>query len=300
MTLWKTAALSVALLGAAAAGAAVAPASYAQTESRAVTTVTPRAVEVFTTGSSRIGVSVEDVNAADPKAAAGVSIDSVEEGSPAATAGLQKGDIVVEFDGERVRSVRQFARLVSETPAGRQVPVTLMRDGRRESLTIAPRESTPFRALEDGWRAFEELRNYSRKRPGVPAPPAPPGPPSAPVAPRPPKLERFFWSSGSQLGVTVDSLSDQLKDYFGTKDGVLVTAVTQESPAARAGVKAGDVIVSVNGSTVDDPADVRQQMQRVDAGAEFTLTIVRDKKPMTLKGKTEEVRSRRSTVPTIL
>jgi S1-C subfamily serine protease len=87
--------------------------------------------------------------------------------------------------------------------------------------------------------------------------------------------------------VTVNSLSDQLAEYFGTKDGVLVASVTERSAAEKAGVKAGDVIVSVNGETVRDAAALRRQMQSVGSGGEFTLGIVRDRKPQTLKGKLE-------------
>jgi serine protease Do len=303
MEFWKTAALSAALLGAAGAGAAMAPPAYGQSGSRVTA---PRAVEMFSTGGSRIGVTVADVDATDAKTATGALIEAVEEGSPAEKAGLKKGDVVVEFDGERVRSVRQFTRLVSETPAGRQVAVAVMRDGRRMSVNVEPRESSPLRVFgDDSWQALEELRDYVRPMPvpapaAPPAPPAPRRPPSPPRAARPPALEGFSWLSGNQLGVTVNGLSDQLKDYFAAKDGVLVTSVAEDSAAAKAGVKAGDVIVSVNGSTVADPGDLRVQMQRLGANQEFTLNIVRDKKPMTLKGKTEESRARRSTRRTIL
>ena len=68
-------------------------------------------------------------------------IEEVAEDSPAAKAGLKKGDIVVEFDGERVRSVRQFTRLVQETPAGRKIQTALMRDGQKLTMTVEPRES---------------------------------------------------------------------------------------------------------------------------------------------------------------
>jgi serine protease Do len=290
MRFWKTAALSAVLLGAAGAGAAMAPPAFGQSSSRVAT---PRLVDVITAGASRIGVSISDVDAAEAKgAAAGVVIDSVESESPAEKAGLKKGDIVVEFDGERVRGVRQFTRLVSETPRGRQVTAAVMRDGRRMSVNVEPRDSASVRILGDNaWRALDEVRNYSRAVPPLPA-----RPPVAPRAPRPPALEGFLWSYGNQLGVNVNSLSDQLKGYFGAKDGVLVTSVTEDSVAAKAGVKAGDVIVSVNGSTIDDPADLRARMQRLDAGQEFTLEIVRDKKSMTLKGKTEAGRNRRSTI----
>lgn len=290
MTLLKTAALAAALIGTAAVGAAVAPIAYGQSV-RVIDT--PR-VQIFG-GGSRIGVSVADLDPADAKATAGVRVDSVEDDSPAARAGVQTGDIIVEFDGERVRSVRQFSRLVSETPAGRQVTAVVTRDGKRTSLTITPRDASSLRFDNDAWRAIDEVREMARIAPR-------PTPPRAPSAPRPRafEFEPFALLRGNQLGVTVNSLSDQLKEYFGVKDGLLVTSVTESSAAAKAGVKAGDVITSVNGSRVDSPSDLREEMRDVEPGQEFTLEITRDRKPMTLKGKAEEPRNRRSTTRVIL
>jgi serine protease Do len=294
MTAWKTGASALALLGLAVAGAAVAPTVNGQTRARVVE---PESFQVFSVGGSRIGISVADLDTADAKATAGVRIDSVEEESPAAKAGLQKGDVVVEFDGERVRSVRQFTRLVSETPAGRQVAAAVMRDGKRVSLNVTPRESSAFRGFEDDtWRALDEVREIARIAPRA----TPPRPPSTPRAPRPSVIEPLLRLGGNQLGVSVNSLSDQLRDYFGVKEGVLVTSVSEDSAASKAGVKAGDVIVAINGSSIDDPSDLRERMRDVDPGQEFTLGIVRDKKSMTLKGKAEESRSRRRTTRTIL
>lgn len=284
MTFWKTAALSAALLGAAGVGAAVAPVVHGQSSTRVFS---QRPVEMFTIGGGRLGVSVSETEAGEAKGPGGVVIDSVEEGSPAETAGLRKGDVVVEFDGERVRSVRQFTRLVSETPAGRQVGAAVMRDGQRVSLNVTTR------AASSG-----DLRDFTVTVPPIPARPARPTP--APRAPRPPMLENFLFSSGSQLGVMVTDLSDQLREHFGVKNGILVASVTEDSVAAKAGVKAGDIIVSINGDTVDDAADIRRSMQRLDSGAEVTLTVVRDRKSMTLKGKTEANSNRRWTTRTIL
>lgn len=294
MTFWKTTALTMALLGAAGLGASMAPAG-AQTRVRVTQ---PGDWQVFGFGGSRLGVSISDVDAADAKGSAGVRIDEVEEGSPAEKAGFKTGDVVVEFDGERVRSARQFSRLVSETPAGRQVTAAVMRGGQRVTLNVATREASSGFGLLDGdrLRALETLRE--RVRP-TPAPPAPPRAPRAPRAPEPPGLERFFYS-GNQLGVTTSSVSEQLREYFGVKNGVLVTSVTDDSAASRAGVKAGDVIVSLNGRSIDDASELREEMQRLDAGEEFTLEIVRDRKPMTLKGKAQERPSRRWTTRTVL
>ena len=74
---------------------------------------------------AQIGVMVDDVNADELKslgsAPGGVRIEEVDQDSPAAKAGLREGDIVIEVDGDRVRSARQFSRLIQETPAGRSV-----------------------------------------------------------------------------------------------------------------------------------------------------------------------------------
>ena len=82
----------------------------------------------------------------------------------------------------------------------------------------------------------------------------------------------------------MQSLTPELAEYFGVKEGVLVTAVTKESAAAKAGIKAGDVITNVDGKTIDDAGELRRQL-RPDAGkaSEVTLGIVRDKKAMTMK-----------------
>src|SRR5690606_10532373 len=79
---------------------------------------------------SQLGVTVRDLSPSDAAASTGgVRIDDVQEDGPAARAGVQPGDIIVEFDGERVRSARQLTRLVRETPEGRAVEMALMRDG---------------------------------------------------------------------------------------------------------------------------------------------------------------------------
>ena len=122
-------------------------------------------------------------------------------------------------------------------------------------------------------------------------PPVPPVPPTPPMFP---DIEGFVWRSGNNLGITVGDLPDQLADYFGTKDGVLVTSVTDSSAASKAGLKAGDVITSLNGVPVTEPSDLRRRVQRLQDGDELTMGVVRDKKTLTLKGKMETPRSRRT------
>jgi serine protease Do len=305
---WKVFTLAVALAGAGAAGAALAPVAHGQAAIWAGADE-PQIVEIFG-GSSRIGVSVRDVDDEEMKRAklpslGGAVVGEVQDDTPAATAGFKAGDVIVEFDGERVRSARQLTRLVQETPGGRKVQAVVIRDGQRVTLTVEPRESSR-RGAFDRLRDFEDFaREYRYETPTPPTPPARPAPapraPRAPRAPLPPPLDDFmFGRSNGRLGITVDNLSEQLAQYFGTKDGALVTTVRDDSPAAKAGIKAGDVITAINGTQIDTPADVRRAIQRLDDGAEFTVDLVRDRKPMTVKGKAAPREERRRTYRSIV
>jgi serine protease Do len=294
MKRWKIAVLGAAMAIAAGAGAALAPVAHGQ--SKVVRTQGPRALDILT-GGARIGVSIRDLEQADAKevkgAATGVLVEDVSADSPAARAGMRKGDVIVEFDGERVRSARQLTRLVQETPAGRGVPAVLLRDGQRTNVTVTPEEGNRFT-----FERFHELEEMARDLPSriAPPPPVPPAPRSPDAPPPPPSVWRFEELLGrNQLGVTVGSLSSQLAEYFGVKQGVLVTSVNDDSAAAKAGLKAGDVITSLNGATVDEPSDVRRQIQSLKDGEEFTIVVMRDRKPVTLKGKTERTERRRTT-----
>ena len=293
MKFWQTAALATGLVAASGLGAALAPTAHGQTRARGSSLL--ERLKCSVGGGSRLGVSISDVSADDVKGkgGAGVLIDEVDTDSPASKADLRKGDIVVEFDGERVRSVRQFTRLVSETPGGRTVTAALMRDGQRVTVSVTPREGGSFRFFEgDNWLGV------TPPAPGAPA--VAPRPPDTPRAVIPPSFENFVWRSGNRLGITIDDLSPQLAEYFGTKDGVLVSSVEADSAAAKAGVKAGDVITSVNGSAVETTSELRRRLSSADPGEEFTLGIMRDKKAMTLKGKFENPPERRRTTRTIL
>jgi serine protease Do len=292
MQSWKSAALTSAL-AVAVAGTAVTAVVHAQKRERPFV----RAVADIMGGGAQIGVTVKEVetDAAKP-AGAGVVVEEVETDSPAAKAGIKAGDTITEFDGERVRSVRQFARLVRETPAGRKVTAALTRDGQRVTVSVAPEQSSGFRFGDDlsieRWDDGGRSWSYS-----VPAPPAPPAAPAPPRAPRPPDVPEFdfgMFGRGGRLGISVETLTPQLEEYFGVKDGVLVRSVTDGSAAAKAGLKAGDVITAVNGSQVSAPSDVTRAINRLDEGAEFSIEIVRDKKTQRLKGKMEprEERSR--------
>lgn len=284
MKSWKTGALAAAMLGAAGAGAALAPVAYGQSARMTA----PNAVQVFNFGGGRIGVAVSELEAADGKGGSGVLIDSVDEDSPAAKAGLRKGDVVVEFDGERVRSVRQFTRLVSETAVGRTVSAIVQREGQRVTVNVTPRDTTVRFGEGEVWRNLDGLRNFAYTLP------------SRPELETRRNLESLIRPGGAVLGITTDDMTSQLAEYFGAKDGALVNSVRADTLAAKMGVKAGDVITAVNGAAVTSSADLRRRLSRLGDDEEFTLGILRDKKAMTLKGKLEPRTPPRRTTRSIL
>jgi serine protease Do len=218
---------------------------------------------------SQLGVMVSDLDSKD--GAGGVKVDEVTGDSAAEKAGLRAGDVVVEFDGERVRSARQFTRLVQETPEGRTVKIAVMRDGKRQTFDATP-EARAFswnmdidgdrirREVERGMRGLREFRV------------------------EPPLAFEYRYESPSRgrLGVAVESLSPQLAAYFGVKDGALVSSVTQGSAAEKAGIKAGDVITSVNGDPVHDADSLIREIGGA-SGTELSIGIMRDKKASTVK-----------------
>ena len=238
----------------------------------------------FDARGSRIGVTVQDVEDTDSKQAkTGVVVETVDAGGPAEKAGIKAGDTIAEFDGERIRSVRQFSRVVQETPSGRSVAVALSRGGQKVNVNV-----TTERWSSDDDFAVRLLETMPRPVP--PTPPAAPAPPARVMPALPFEGMRFY--TGRRLGVTLESLDDQLAQYFGVKDGVLVKSVADESAAQKAGVKAGDVITVVNGRHIYEVSDVNRAIERMETTDEFTIEVMRDKKPMTLKGKIESARPR--------
>lgn len=249
-----------------------------------------------------IGVTVQDADDTDAKASrGGVIIETVTPDAPADKAGMKAGDAIAEFDGERVRSTMQFTRLVRETPTGRSVAAVLLRGGQRVTVTVTPERST-F-GDDFSMRLFDTPR--ARMLTPTPAPPAPPSAPSAPRAPWPPAVASPGFPfdfigrvrNTGRLGVTVEDLDTQLAEYFGVKEGVLVKSVAADSPAGKAGIKAGDVITSLNGRHIDDSSDLTRALDRVETNGEFTVEVTRERKAQTLKGKleTRETRSRTRT-----
>ena len=279
MRLVKTLAFFVVLAGIALVAIVRAPSVHGQRDDDLVRRA--RELTVLAGRGAALGVTVRDVRSAEGggEQPAGVLIDDVQPGSAAEKAGLKRGDVLVEFDGERVRSARQFSRLVQETAPGRTVKATLLRDGRRSDVDITPSDDDRRAdvTIHGDWGNY--MRDFGRDlgRFG----------------------DRFNFDfdldglgSGRRLGVTVEQLTGQLADYFGAKQGLLVTSVAEDSAASRAGLKAGDVITSVDGRSIGTRQDLLIALRDARAD-EVSIAIVRDRKATTVKATVEG--SRRTT-----
>lgn len=229
---------------------------------------------------AQLGVRVSDVAAT--AATGGVRVEEVNEDSPAEKAGLREGDVVVEYDGERVRSARQFTRLVQETPDGRTVKVAVLRNGQKQIMDATPEAG---RATWDyGFDDDRIRRELERSLRDLPREPFEfrfddRGPRSFEY--RLPERVMPFMGSRGRLGVTVQSLTADLEEYFGAQNGgVLVSSVARDSAAEKAGMKAGDVITSINGNRVSDSGDLMRELG--EATGDVTIVVLRDKNEMTL------------------
>ena len=190
----------------------------------------------------------------------GALVTEVEPDSPAAKAGLQKNDVILEYQGERVESAAKLGRLVRETPEGRTVRLVVSRDGRPQTLT-----------------ATLERRQILRREIRIPEI-------------RIPDIHVEVFGARARLGVSAEELTPQLAEYFGVKQGkgVLVKEVSAGSPAEKAGVKAGDVIVRADGEAIETVSDLRQALRGKKGGEKVTLTLIRQKAETSVQVQLEE------------
>jgi serine protease Do len=207
----------------------------------------------------------------------GVEVTKVEEDSPAAKAGLKVGDVILDYSGQRVEGIEQFRRFVRETPAGREVKVGLMREGKAQNVMV--------RVGSRKMGSMEPMVSMVAPRIDVPEI-------------RMPRGGMVFWSSAA-LGVEAEGLEGQLAEFFGVKEGVLVRRVMKASAAEKAGLRAGDVITKVDDTRVSTPSEltraVRSLRTGVNARKSFPLSVVRDKKEITVSVQVED--DDRSEVP---
>src|SRR5712671_6698787 len=228
-------------------------------------------------GTGWLGVETHEVTTDKAKelklpAERGVVLGKIVPDSPAAKAGLKENDVVTEINRQRVEGAAQFRRMIREIPAGRTIQLTVWRDGRTQTISATLGKSEERR----------HAMKMAMPRPGTFAF-------RIPEIPDIPSMEwngNMLFGGGPRLGIDAEDLSGQLGAFFGAPDGegILVREVNSGSPAEKAGVKAGDVITSLNGERIRSVGELREKLsgKRDEKDRTVKLGVLRNKNAMTL------------------
>jgi serine protease Do len=193
-----------------------------------------------------LGVTIQPLSPELAKAFAvtqpeGALVSSVAESSPAAQAGVRHGDVILEYDGQKIGRTPELSRMVAATPVGKKVTLKVLRDGKELSLPL-----TIARLTEKGEEAVASATADATKR--------------------------------GRLGVVVEPLTPETARGLGAGDrhGVIVRSVQEGSPADLAGIRSGDVITEVNRQPMKSVEDLRRAVEQHQAGSALLLLVTRE------------------------
>ncbi|MGO9127090.1 MAG: PDZ domain-containing protein [Terriglobales bacterium] len=230
-------------------------------------------------GSSYLGVDTRDITpdrlgALKLKEERGVEVTMVDQDAPAGKAGLKEHDVILAVNGAEVESVEQLRRMIRETPPGRVVTLGLSRDGQPLTIKVQLADRKNSYAYGFGPKG----KDFHFEMPAIP-----PIPPMADIGDLDVPVSIVVVHSSARSGLMVENLTPQLGDFFGTKNGqgVLVRSVEKGSRADKAGFRAGDVIVKINGEAIHDSSDFSHALRtRKDNTA--SVGVIRDKKEVNI------------------
>jgi serine protease Do len=247
-------------------------------------------IQVIVGGSgSWLGVGVTEVTEAKAKdlklpAERGALLGKIVPDSPAAKAGLKENDVVTEINGTRVEGAEQFRRMIHEIPAGRTAQLTVWRDGRAQTVAVTLAKSE-----------FKHPHAMTAPAPGA-------------FAFRMPEVTELpeVWDQGDfnnfaftmpghfRLGIDAEDLEGDLGIYFGAPggEGVLVRNVFAGTPAAKAGLKAGDVITSFNGERIRNIGDLHDKLMGGKDLKSVKLGLLRNKSELAVTVEMPEAPSK--------
>jgi serine protease Do len=233
------------------------------------------AQQVSAAGQPWIGIYMQDVtpdlaDAFNLSVSKGVVINDVAKMSPAEKAGLKPKDVVLTWNGKAVANSEELTGLVGNSNVGDNVKLSVNRGGKNVDL-----------AIEVGERK-EPAYSFHGDNPG-----------SGSMR----KYMEAFKTVG--IGVSMQSLSGKLGDYFGVPDGegALITEVMKDTPAEKAGLKVGDVVVQVDKEKVESPSDVSSIIRDKQKGDRVDLVVVRDKSEKTITLAVDEIENYGSVDP---
>jgi serine protease Do len=194
----------------------------------------------------------ESLGLQEPK---GALVATVSPDSPAAAGGIEPGDVILSFDGQAIENMRNLPRAVAATPIGKSVAVELLRKGEKKSVNVAIGQLPANEEAADDTTQDDNGDNSDEGD-----------------APEKEEL----------LGLSIAPLTDELRSQYGIGkaiEGVIITEVKPDSPAAQKDVKPGDVIVEVTQEKVKQPRDVLARLEAVKkSGRRTVLLLLSDSK----------------------
>lgn len=208
----------------------------------------------------------------------GARVERVQPGGPAEKAGIKADDVIVSVDEALVAGEASVREWLVDRKAGDRVKLGVLRDGKRQTVEVTLGERPEWKELK-GLGALQH--DYS---------------PVIPMDGRKFELEgpaMMQLAGGPRLGVAVLPLTEQLREHFGVEDGkgVLVSAVTKGSAAERAGMRAGDIIVTVDGEGIDGAGDIGRALRKGnEAQRTVSVEVVRDRQRQTLSATVDSPR----------
>jgi serine protease Do len=232
-----------------------------------------------------LGVSIEENEEGK------VEIVAIEKESPAELAKLKERDIILEIEGKKVTSTKMLAKEIRNRKPGKTITMKIQRDEKEVDVKV-----------KLGEYSEKDVRlELESKFPRLFVPPKPPEPPVAPrlpeptKPPQPPEPKIFTWGLEHRkyIGIYLNEINRELSEYFGMKEGrgLLVTKITKDSPAEKAGLEVGDVIIKADGIRTERARDLTEVIQDKEKGEKIKLELLRNKKMKSIDVEIEEERS---------
>ena len=245
-------------------------------------------------------VGEEQVSALQLKDLRGAEVTQVDHDGPACKVGVREHDVVLQLNGQTIEGAEQLRRLLHEMPAGRTVTIVFSHEGQQQTVTtqLANREALERQAWDQHipvplpdqpmsqTSSVSDHADHGQASPSVGLGFFGAHAPSAAATAGPRATDHNLIGTvlpPAYTGAALETLGPQLAEYFGAADGngLLVRDIETNSPAAIAGLKAGDVVVRVNQIAVTSGMDWLRVMHE-SKGRPVQVTILREKKEQTL------------------
>jgi serine protease Do len=166
----------------------------------------------------------------------GALVADVDEAGPAARAGIQKGDIILSFDGKDIKEMNELPLLVAQTPIGKKVEVAIIRGGKKLNKKVTIEE-------------LKEAKVYASAEAGS--------------------------EDGLGMEVSTLTAAIARAYNITDKTGVVVTQVAPGGPADEAGMKEGDLIMEVNRQAVQNAEQYTRALNNRKSGSKILLLVKR-------------------------